>query len=212
MKIAAVIPAYNEAKNIGRVLAPLRECPELSTVIVVSDGSTDGTANVARKLGAQVLELPKNMGKGAAVMAGVEATTADVILLLDADLIGLTPQHVKALLAPIFTQQAMMTIGYFTEGRLATDLSQQVMPKLNGQRAIRRELFASFPELAHSRYGFEVVMNRYARINHYKVVWVALPNLSQVLKEEKLGLARGFAARMRMYWQILRVMMTAKMQ
>ena len=160
MKIAAVIPAYNEEKNIGRVLAPLRECPDLSQVIVVSDGSTDQTAAVARRMGAAVIELPENKGKGAAVMAGVAATTAEVILLLDADLIGLTPKHVKDLLAPIFTQQAMMTIGYFTAGRLATDLSQQMAPKLNGQRAIRRELLVSLPELAHSRYGFEVVMNR----------------------------------------------------
>lgn len=211
MKIAAVIPAYNEARNIGRVLVPLRECPELSEVIVVSDGSTDGTVNVARNMGAQVLELPKNQGKGAAVMAGVKATTAEVILLLDADLIGLTPQHVKDLLTPIFTQQATMTIGFFTEGRLPTDLSQQMAPKLNGQRGIRRELLLSLPDLDHSRYGFEVVMNRYARLNQCKVVWVNLPNLSQVMKEEKLGLVRGFAARMRMYWQILKVLVAVKL-
>ncbi|NLC53497.1 MAG: glycosyltransferase family 2 protein [Firmicutes bacterium] len=212
MKVAAVIPAYNEAKNIGRVLATLRECPSLSQVIVVSDGSTDQTAAVARRMGAQVVELPKNKGKGAAVMAGVAATTAEVILLLDADLIGLTSQHVKDLLAPIFTQEAMMTIGCFTAGRLATDLAQQIVPELNGQRAIRRELLVALPDLAQSRYGFEVVMNRSAQINRYKVVWVDLPNLSQVLKEEKLGLARGFAARMQMYWQILRALVTVKMQ
>ncbi|HHT06156.1 MAG TPA: glycosyltransferase [Hydrogenispora sp.] len=212
MKIAAVIPAYNEEKNIGRVLAPLRECPDLSQVIVVSDGSTDQTAAVARRMGAAVIEIPENKGKGAAVMAGVAATTAEVILLLDADLIGLTAKHVKDLLAPIFTQQAMMTIGYFSAGRLATDLSQQMVPKLNGQRAIRRELLVSLPELAHSRYGFEVIMNRSAQINRHKVVWVDLPNLSQVLKEEKLGLARGFAARMQMYWQILRALVMVKPQ
>lgn len=212
MKIAAVIPAYNEAKNIGRVLTPLRECPGLSQVIVVSDGSTDQTAAVASRMGATVIEFPENRGKGAAVMAGVAATTAEVILLLDADLIGLTPQHVKSLLAPIFTQQAMMTIGCFTEGRLATDLSQHMTPKLNGQRAIRRELLVAHPELAQSGYGFEVVMNRLAQINRYKVVWVDLPHLSQVMKEEKLGLARGVAARMRMYWQILRAMVTVKPQ
>ncbi|WP_331274041.1 glycosyltransferase family 2 protein [Capillibacterium thermochitinicola] len=212
LEVAAVIPAYNEAKNIGRVLAPLRGCSELSQVIVVSDGSTDQTAAVARKMGAQVIELPKNKGKGAAVMAGVAATTAEVILLLDADLIGLTAQHVKTLLEPIFTQEAMMTIGCFSGGRLATDLSQHMAPKLNGQRAIRRELLVAHPELAQSGYGFEVVMNRLAQVNRYKVVWVDLPHLSQVLKEEKLGLARGVAARMRMYWQILRALVTVKLQ
>ena len=211
MKIAAVIPAYNEAKHIGRVLAPLRECPELTEVIVVSDGSTDGTGDIARKMGAQVIELSTNQGKGAAVMAGVKATAAEVILLLDADLIGLTPQHVKELLTPIFTQQAVMTIGYFTAGRLATDLSQQMAPYLNGQRAVRRELFAALPALTQSKYGLEVVMNHYARINHCKVVWVSLPNLSHVMKEEKIGLIRGFAARLRMYWQIIKVLVAVRL-
>lgn len=211
MKVAAVIPAYNEAKNIGRVLAPLRECPELAEVIVVSDGSTDGTGNLARKMGAQVIELPVNQGKGAAVLAGVNATTAEVILLLDADLIGLTPQHVKELLNPIFSQQAVMTIGYFTSGRLLTDLSQQMIPYLNGQRAVRREFFANLPALTESKYGLEVVLSHYARINHCKVVWVALPNLSHVMKEEKVGLLRGFAARLRMYWQIIKVLVAVRL-
>ncbi len=211
MKIAAVIPAYNEAKNIGRVLAPLQKCPEITEVIVVNDGSTDGTGQMARKMGAQVIELPMNQGKGAAVMAGVNATTAEVILLLDADLIGLTPQHVRELLTPIFTQQAVMTIGYFTAGRLATDLSQQMAPYLNGQRAVRREFFAALPALTHSKYGLEVVMSHYARVNHCKVVWVGLPNLSHLMKEEKIGMLRGFAARLRMYWQIIKVLVAVRL-
>jgi glycosyltransferase involved in cell wall biosynthesis len=211
IKVAAVIPAYNEVKNIGRVLAPLQESLELSEVIVVSDGSTDGTANLARKLGAHVIELPTNQGKGAAVMAGVKATTAEVILLLDADLIGLTPQHVKELVTPIISQQAMMAIGYFTAGRLPTDLSQQMIPYLNGQRAVRRELFAALPDLASSKYGIEVIMSHYARVNCCKVVWVGLPNLSQVMKEEKVGLVRGFIARLQMYWQIIRVLVAVRL-
>ena len=211
MKIAAVIPAYNEENNISRVLAPLKQCGELSEIIVVSDGSTDGTAAQARNMGVQVIELPQNQGKGAAVMAGVKATTAEVILLLDADLIGLTPQHVKDLVTPIFTKEAMMTIGSFSSGRLPTDLSQHMVPVLNGQRAVRRELFDALPNLGLSKYGIEVVMSRHARINHCKVVGVDLPNLSQVMKEEKMGVFRGFAARLRMYWQILKVLVAVRL-
>jgi glycosyltransferase involved in cell wall biosynthesis len=210
MKIAAVIPAYNEANNLSRVLIPLRRCPEVAEIIVVSDGSTDGTADLARRMGAQVIELPQNRGKGAAVQAGLQATTAEVILLLDADLIGLTPRHVQDLLMPIFNQQAMMTIGCFSSGRLPTDLSQQMVPFLNGQRAVSRELLTALPNLDHSKYGLEVVMSRYARAKHCKVVWVDLPNLSQVMKEEKIGLLRGFAARLRMYWQIIKVLVAVK--
>ncbi|HEY8392492.1 MAG TPA: glycosyltransferase family 2 protein [Capillibacterium sp.] len=211
MKTAAVIPAYNEAKNIGRVIAPLLLSPELAEVIVVSDGSTDETAAVARAMGAHVIELPVNRGKGAAVMAGVHATTAEVILLLDADLVGLTPRHIEALLAPVLARQAEMTVGYFTGGRLATDLSQQITPCLNGQRAVRRDMLTALPALAGSRYGLEIVMNRYARLHRWKVAWVALPNLSQVMKEEKVGLLRGLTARFRMYWQILKVLLAVRL-
>lgn len=210
MKIAAVIPAYNEEHTLSRVLEPVMQCDELMQVIVVSDGSTDRTAEIAREMGAEVIVLPNNQGKGAAVMAGVEATSAEIILLLDADLIGLTPAHLTALISPVITQEAMMAVGVFTAGRISTNLSQQVVPVLNGQRAVRRELLEALPDLDHTKYGIEVVLTRYARTHHCKVVWVDLPKLSQVLKEEKLGFYRGFKARLRMYWQIIKVLVATK--
>ncbi|HBG16405.1 MAG TPA: glycosyl transferase family 2, partial [Firmicutes bacterium] len=196
--------------NICYVLEPVMKCKEISQVIVVSDGSTDRTAEVAREMGAEVITLPSNRGKGAAVMAGVQASTAEVILLLDADLMGLTPHHISDLISPIINQDAIMTIGFFTAGRISTDLSQQVTPFLNGQRAVRRELFESLPNLDHTKYGIEVVLSRFARVHQCKVVWVNLPNLSQVMKEEKMGFYRGFIARLRMYWQIIKVLVSTK--
>ena len=210
MKIAAVIPAYNEEHTLPRVLEPVMQCDELSQVIVVSDGSTDRTAEIASKMGAEVIVLPYNQGKGAAVAAGVEATDAEIILLLDADLIGLTPAHITALLSPVVVEGAMMAVGVFTAGRISTNLSQQVVPVLNGQRAVRREMLASLPDLDHSQYGIEVVLTRYARTHHCKVVWVDLPKLSQVMKEEKMGFYHGFKARLRMYWQIIKVLVATK--
>ena len=210
MKIAAVIPAYNEELTLPGVLEPVMQCDELSQVIVVSDGSTDRTAEIAREMGAELIVLPYNQGKGAAVMAGVAATSAEIILLLDADLVGLTPVHITALLSPVIKEEAMMAIGVFTEGRISTDLSQQVAPVLNGQRAVRRELLTSLPDLDHTKYGIEVVLTRYARTHHCKVVRVPLPKLTQVMKEEKLGFYRGFKARLRMYWQIIKVLVATK--
>jgi len=55
--VAAILPAYNEARTIERIIKILQEVPELNEIIVVSDGSTDATTNVARKAGAIVLEL-----------------------------------------------------------------------------------------------------------------------------------------------------------
>ena len=94
-KVAAVIPAYNEAANIGRVLQRLVRCAQVDEIIVVCDGCEDDTAAVAGRYRVSVIELPINVGKGGAMMAGVEHTDAEVILFLDADLIGLRHSHIR---------------------------------------------------------------------------------------------------------------------
>lgn len=205
MKTAAIVPAYNEEANIGEVLATLSTCKCLDEVIVVSDGSVDSTAEVARTFsGVRVIELPVNVGKGGALKAGSISTDADVLLFIDADLIGLTESHVRDMLRPVLSGEALMSVGVFEEGRLATDLAQKVAPFLSGQRAVHRSVMQDLPDLENSRYGVEVVFSRYAEKHHIPVAKVHLRHMAQVMKEEKLGLVKGFAARMRMYWDILR--------
>ena len=83
--IVAVIPAYNEAPRVGAVVLAVRD---LLPVLVVDDGSTDRTAEVARETGAEVVEQRPNQGKGAALRSGFRqalAIGADAILTLDAD-------------------------------------------------------------------------------------------------------------------------------
>ena len=72
MKVLAVVPAYNEAGAVGEVVRQLLDRGDLD-VVVVDDGSTDDTAAVALAAGARVLELPYNLGIGAAVQAGAKA-------------------------------------------------------------------------------------------------------------------------------------------
>jgi glycosyltransferase involved in cell wall biosynthesis len=95
--VAAIIPAYNEAERIQPLLDTLHSCREVTEVLVVDDGSRDGTASVAgsHALAQQgrlrVLRHTRNCGKGSALLTGASATRAEILLLLDADLIGLTP-------------------------------------------------------------------------------------------------------------------------
>ncbi len=201
---AVIIPAYNEARRIRRVIEAARRAPGVAEVIVVDDGSADQTARVAQGSGARVVRLPGNRGKGAAMWAGAQAAQAPVLLFLDADLLGLTPAHVLTLVEPVAAGQADMTMGVFGAGRATTDLAQKLTPFLSGQRALRRETFLAIPNLAEARYGVEVVLSGYAREAGLRVEKVSLPGVSQVMKEEKHGFWRGFAARMRMYWEIVR--------
>jgi len=204
MKIAAIIPAYNEEKTLGSVLRPVLACRELSEVIVVDDGSADNTAAVARNAGARVITLDRNSGKGGAVAAGFRSTDAEIILLLDADLIGLTTDHVLSLLRPVTENGSDMTLGIFSSGRFLTYLAQRIAPQLTGQRAVRRSVLGAVSGLELSRFGVEIALNRYAKKAVLKTETVMLPGLTHIMKEEKMGLFAGFASRLRMYRDIIR--------
>ncbi len=205
VRVAAIIPAYNEARTIGAILPVLKKCPQVNQVIVVSDGSTDHTVRIARSFkGVEVMELSRNIGKGGAIMAGLKRTQAEVLLLLDADLIGLTPAHIDFLLTPVLEQGISMTVGVFNRGRIVTDLAQKMAPFLSGQRALTRSLLESVAYLDISRFGIEVMLHRYVEEHGIPTIEVYLSDLSHVLKEEKFGLWKGFLARLQMYWEILK--------
>ncbi len=204
LSIAAIIPAYNEEQTLGAVIDVVKGVPEVDQVLVISDGSTDGTAAVARRHGAICIELEQNVGKGGAMKVGIERADADVFLFLDADLVGLTPEHVRSLLEPVVRGEAEMTIGIFERGRLSTDLAQMVAPYLSGQRAVRREVLQAISGLDTARFGVEVALTRHIKEHNVKVKHVPLENLTHRMKEEKLGLLRGFLARMKMYWEIVK--------
>lgn len=207
MKCVAIIPAFNEAPRISRVLEVVTGVPELAEVIVVDDGSSDGTGEVAARCpGVRVVGLPSNQGKGAAMCAGFAATDADVALFLDADLLGLEARHVTRMLAPVTAGEADMAIGIFRGGRMRTDLAQVLVPYISGQRAVRREVFATLPDPWQVRSGIEVLLTHHARVGRYRVKHVVIDGVTHTMKEEKLGLVRGTAARMRMYYEIARVL------
>ena len=204
--VTVIVPAYDEQETIASVVAVLVDHPLVDEVIVVSDGSSDGTAEYARKAGARVVELPENMGKGAAMQTGLSVSSADIVLFLDADLIGLRPEHVDRMLMPLIEGEVQMTVGVFEGGRGATDFAQQIAPFLSGQRALRRNVLNDIDDMSESGYGVEMALTRYMRRHHANVAEVVLQDLTHRTKEEKRGLVKGFAARMKMYWEIAKLL------
>ncbi len=203
MKVSCIIPAYNEGPRIAAVTSVLSKCDFVDEVLVVNDGSADNTAEAARATGIEVLSLPVNMGKGAAVSRGISATSGEVILLLDADLVGLTRKHVQDLLAPVVRGDADMSIGIFRGGRVFTDLAQLTTSFLSGQRALKRSLIEP-SELEDTKYGLETALTQIASEKSLVVKKVYLDDLTQVVKEEKMGLAKGSRQRFRMYWHVIK--------
>jgi glycosyltransferase involved in cell wall biosynthesis len=205
MEVSVIVPAFNEEKNISRVLEPLCSMSEPYEILVVNDGSTDKTSDVVRSFGIQVLDLPKNMGKSQAMRAGLINTSGEVILYLDADLIGLRKEHIQWLVTPVKDDIADMTVGVFCSGRGMTDIAQRITPFLSGQRGIKRKCLSFFNEEQwESGFGIEIALTRYARDHQLRILEIPLDNVSQTMKEEKLGMAKGMKARLKMYWEIAR--------
>lgn len=202
-KIAIIVPAYNEEKQIAGVLSVLKQVKDIDEIIVVNDGSTDDTSLIARNFGAKVIDLKSNIGKGGAIYKGAKETDADIVVFIDADLIGLKPTHVNSLIKPILDGIADMAVGIFTSGRFRTDISQKMFPFISGQRAIKRSFIESMEDLELSRYGIEIAITKYAKEMGLATSAVPLEDLTHVMKEEKLGYPKGFLARLHMYREML---------
>ncbi|MCH7945794.1 MAG: glycosyltransferase family 2 protein [Armatimonadetes bacterium] len=207
LKAAVVIPAHNETARLGNTLKSVLDAALVNEVIVVSDGSTDGTANLARTYdGVRVVELPFNIGKGGAMCAGVAHTNADIIAFFDADLVGLRSNHVDQIIRPLLNRQCDMCVGVFRGGKFWSDTGQVITPFLSGQRAMYRRLFEAVPFLPEIRMGAEITITTYAKRLKATVKKVVLRGVSHTHKERKLGLVKGATARAKMYREIAQAM------
>jgi len=211
VKVTVIVPAYNERNRISAVLDAIKQAELVDEIVVVSDGSTDGTYELAASdPDVKAIQLETNRGKGCAMRAGAESTDADIILFLDADLIGMDGDKVDAIIEPVLEDQADMAIGIFHAGRGITDLAQFVAPYISGQRAMNRELFLSIPRVEAARSGVETAITKYFRAHGLRVRRVSLSGCSHYMKEEKLGLFKGFAWRLKMYMDISKIILDGR--
>ncbi|MDQ3023875.1 MAG: glycosyltransferase family 2 protein, partial [bacterium] len=207
--VSVVVPAFNEADVILDTLARLVEHLETLAdrfrweIVVVDDGSSDGTGRVAELAGARVVRHPVNRGKAAGMYSGMLATVSPVVCFLDADLLNITPQHLGALCDPIVNGAAKSQLATFTGGRAATTLAQRIAPYISGQRCLRRELLLDFTDW-NCGFGIETALNAYLAQRGIEQVIVPWHGAAQVMKEEKRGLLRGFHSRLGMYRDIMR--------
>ena len=101
-KISCIICAFNEEKRIGVVLTALKNHPNIDEVIVVDDGSTDKTKEVAGSFAfVKLVSHAKNKGKSSAMAIGIEMARNSVLMFLDADIINITPGDITELAKPV---------------------------------------------------------------------------------------------------------------
>jgi glycosyltransferase involved in cell wall biosynthesis len=203
MSAVAIIPAYNEAPRIGTTLLAALGAKTLSRVLVVDDGSTDGTADVARSYGVEVLSLSPNRGKGAAMLAGVRYTTEPVVCFLDADLVGILPEHIDALVAPVLRGEYSMVVGLSDHGLKGFwGKLQPALPLISGQRAVQRNVLARVPLSFWRGYRIEVAINELAR-RAGPIGTILLPGVFIILKWQKINPRTGLQNEAKMAREVL---------
>jgi glycosyltransferase involved in cell wall biosynthesis len=204
LDIACLIPAYNEVDRIGSVLDAVIGHPLFRHVIVIDDGSTDGTADVARRMGAQVLRTPGNLGKTKALLHGLARVTTSHIALIDADLVGLTPDAITRLIDPVRTGAAAATISL--RGNAPRSWRLIGIDYISGERVIPRALLAGQEDRIAQlpRFGFEVFLNQLLIARRAPVAIVRWPTVASPSKAAKRGLLAGVWADMAMMGDIFR--------
>ncbi|MDD4860185.1 MAG: glycosyltransferase [Dehalococcoidales bacterium] len=156
LKIIAAMPAYNEEKYVGTMVLKARKYTD--EVIVVDDGSTDDTAEIARLAGATAIKHEKNMGYGATIqriMAEAKMHNADVLVLLDADTQH-DPSEIPAVVKPIIADGYDVVIGSREHNHKNTPFYRRI-----GQKVLRHSTqLLSNANLSDTECGFRAFSRR----------------------------------------------------
>jgi hypothetical protein len=214
--VTVIIPAFNEAGRVGAVVRAACQVEFVNQVIVVDDGSTDGTAEEALDAATsgvqvQVLKHSANQGKGQALISGVKAARDPVLIFLDADLLHLNPEHIRDLAEPVLNNQVAMSLGIFEHGRWITDLSHRMTPWLTGQRCVVAELMNDLPMDAAAGYGFETALTLQARQRGWPVQSVPMMGVSHPTQLRRSGWGL-VTFKVKMLAHILRAWVTLRKQ
>ena len=225
MKIVALVPAFNEALRLAKTIRGISEIKAVDKIVVINDGSTDQTSQVVRKCQqeypVELVELPKNMGKGQALNIGWQEYPAEIYLLIDADLEE-SAALASALLEPVINQEVDMTIANFVTrqvktGKMGFGLAKSIASwgikrltgvattsPLSGQRAVRQQVLKECGGFA-AGFGVEVELTIKALRLGYQIREIDLPMTHRPTGRN----LSGFMHRGKQLWMIIKVLVKA---
>jgi glycosyltransferase involved in cell wall biosynthesis len=220
--LSVIIPCYNEVATIKEILTRVLESPYVAEVIIVDDGSKDGTIPVAQSIPdprVQLLRQPHNMGKGAALRRGFQEATSDFVVVQDADL-EYDPGEYGLLLEPLLNGRADVVYGsrfmtdrphrvlffWHSVGNRVLTTASNAFTNLNltdmetCYKACRREVIKDL-DLCEDRFGFEPEITAKIAKGGWRVYEVGISYSGRTYAEgKKIGWRDGLHAA----WCILR--------
>jgi len=219
MRISVIIPVYNEVKTLRQVCDRVQSTPYEKEIIIIDDGSTDGTRELLKDLETQNVKIilhEKNMGKGASIRTGLEHATGDILLIQDADM-EYDPSDYPQLLEPIFQGKADVVFGsrflgggahrvlYFWHslGNRFLTLLANMLNDLNmsdmetGYKVFTRQVQSAI-RIRSNRFGFEPEFTAKVARNKFRIYEVPISYYGRGYKEgKKITWRDGIAA---LFW------------
>ena len=197
MKVTAIVPVYNEERTIKGVLDVLTSSIKINEIIITNGASTDNTLKIIHNFRPnknqkiKVINLKSRIGgKGNAVKIAAAHIKSDVVMLFDADLIGLRGEHIEKLLKPIAKDEAAMVIGLRDKGSAVANMIMPYFPLTGGERAFVSNIFLDIIKIPLIEgWGLESVMNDYCRKKGLNVVKVKMNGVDHIgIQTKKYGL------------------------
>lgn len=202
--LTCIIPAYNEEPRLGAVLSVVADWRPDVEVIVVDDASTDQTFQVAKTYPVTVVRHRVNQGKAGAVYSGLQQAQADLVMLLDADLVGLTTANLETLLAPA-VEKSVMTMAILGNTWFFFRFNQ-IDPWV-GERVLSKKILQDldWKKIQNSSYAIESHINQQILAAKLPVVTISWPNVKYLTKfnKQQKGYA-GILADLKMYHEVYR--------
>lgn len=212
MKISCVIPAYNEEARIGAVLDIVTSCLSIDEIIVVDDCSRDKTSEVVAKYNnVKLITKTINEGKSKAIYDGINITTGECLLFIDADLVGLNVKNIADLIEPVLKGESDISISL---RKNAPKIWRAIgLDYISGERLLPREMFDGELDkiLALPKFGLEVYMNDIIIKKGYKIKVVNWPNVESPFKVSKYGWRKGIKGDFFMIFDMIRTVSSVKL-
>ncbi len=207
-KATAIICVYNEQDTVKDVIIATSLEEHIGEIIVVNDGSSDNSKTIIDSLKSRydvtVIHFDQNMGKGHAMAVGVENSSHEIVVFVDADQTSIAPNYTTELIMALVNKECDMAIGYTTVDFFRMEIN--IMRILAGERALfKSDIMPILDKLKESRFGVETLLYFYYISLDKSVKFTKISGLSHRNKYKKASFKNATSSYIGEGWEIVSV-------